>query len=65
MGKPAATDRPCLPSLSHSFTLDFVVLCNGTRTEASPNKGRHQSLPGPYGVRLSEENESHPYHGRI
>ena len=22
MGKPAATDRPCLPSLSHSFTLD-------------------------------------------
>src|SRR5262245_22234223 len=26
MGKPAATDRPCLPSLSHSFTLDCVVL---------------------------------------
>jgi FG-GAP repeat protein len=23
MGKPAATDRPYLPSLSHSFTLDF------------------------------------------
>jgi glucose 1-dehydrogenase len=22
MGKPAATDRPYLPSLSHSFTLD-------------------------------------------
>lgn len=22
--KPAATDRPCLPSLNHSFTLDYV-----------------------------------------
>jgi len=28
MGKPAATDRPPLPSLSHSFTLDFVVFHN-------------------------------------
>ena len=26
MGKPAATDRLCLPSLSHSFTLDLVIL---------------------------------------
>ena len=26
MGKPAATDRPRLPSLSHSFTLDLVIL---------------------------------------
>jgi RNA-directed DNA polymerase len=26
MGKPAATDRRCLPSLSHSFTLDLVIL---------------------------------------
>jgi hypothetical protein len=26
MGKPAETDRPGLPSLSHSFTLDFVIL---------------------------------------
>src|SRR2546428_14195831 len=25
MGKPAATDRPCLRSLSHSFTLDFII----------------------------------------
>jgi RNA-directed DNA polymerase len=25
MGKPAATDRPYLPSLSHSFTLDYVA----------------------------------------
>ena len=28
MGKPAATDRPALRSLSHSFTLDFVVFNN-------------------------------------
>ena len=27
MGKPAATDRRCLPSLSHSFTLDILVHC--------------------------------------
>jgi RNA-directed DNA polymerase len=26
MGKLAATDRPCLRSLSHSFTLDLVIL---------------------------------------
>src|SRR5215470_12694991 len=26
MGKPAATDRLCLPSLSHSFTLDTMAL---------------------------------------
>src|SRR5208337_2760458 len=25
MGKPAATDRPRLTPLSHSFTLDFVI----------------------------------------
>src|SRR5690242_18075871 len=25
MGKPAATDRPCLTPLSHSFTLDIVL----------------------------------------
>src|SRR5918999_2263245 len=34
MGKPAATDRPYLPSLSHSLTLDFVGLCNGTKAQA-------------------------------
>src|SRR5713226_1393634 len=27
MGKPAATDRPCLTPLSHSFTLDWVITC--------------------------------------
>jgi RNA-directed DNA polymerase len=29
MGKPAETDRHCLPSLSHSFTLDYMILCRG------------------------------------
>src|SRR6516165_94845 len=28
MGKPAATDRPPLLSLSHSFTLDFIITGN-------------------------------------
>ncbi len=27
MGKPAATDRPRLTPLSHSFTLDWVITC--------------------------------------
>jgi RNA-directed DNA polymerase len=31
MGKPAATDRLCLRSLSHSFTLDFII--TGTSKE--------------------------------
>jgi len=31
MGKPAATDRPRLTSLSHSFTLDAVVHCRNRK----------------------------------
>ena len=31
MGKPAATDRPCLRSLSHSFTLDFLIFVRSQR----------------------------------
>ena len=38
MGKPAATDRPCLPSLSHSFTLDFIVLIMEQRVKQNPMK---------------------------
>ena len=34
MGKPAATDRPCLPSMSHSFTLDYLVGIIGNKLEA-------------------------------
>ena len=37
MGKPAATDRPALRSLSHSFTLDAIVHC---RTEAEAQEVR-------------------------
>jgi hypothetical protein len=32
-GKPAVTDRRGLPSLSHSFTLDFIVLSNGKKEQ--------------------------------
>ncbi len=31
MGKPAATDRPCLTPLSHSFTLDVIAHCRTER----------------------------------
>jgi RNA-directed DNA polymerase len=55
MGKPAATDRPRLPSLSHSFTLDFVVLCNGTRTEAQQVKDELGTFLETLGLKLSEE----------
>jgi RNA-directed DNA polymerase len=55
MGKPAATDRPCLPSLSHSFTLDFVVLCNGTKAEAHAMKEELGALLCTMGLTLSEE----------
>jgi RNA-directed DNA polymerase len=34
MGKPAATDRPHLTSLSHSFTLDLVICCRGDAQKA-------------------------------
>ena len=55
MGKPAATDRCCLPSLSHSFTLDFVVLCNGTKAEAHATKQEIGELLRTMGLTLSEE----------
>ncbi len=55
MGKPAATDRPCLPSLSHSFTLDFVVVCNGTKAEAHNMQEELRGLLHTMGLTLSEE----------
>src|SRR5262249_4045609 len=55
MGKPAATARPCLPSLSHAFTLDFVVLCNGTKAEAHAMKQELGTLLSTMGLTLSEE----------
>ena len=66
MGKPAATARPCLRSLSHSFTLDFVVLCNGTKAEAHAIKEELKgflSIPGTDALRGKDE--SHPYNGRL
>src|SRR5881398_2673720 len=55
MGKPAATDRPALRSLSHSFTLDFVVLCNGTKAEALAMKEELKELLSTMGLTLSED----------
>src|SRR3989449_7168068 len=55
MGKPAATARPCLRSLSHSFTLDCVVLCNGTKAEAHAMKQELGEFLSHMGLTLSEE----------
>ena len=44
MGKPAATDRPCLPSLSHSFTLDFLFGFAGPCEEAHQRKAKVASF---------------------
>ena len=35
MGKLAATDRPCLRSLSHSFTLDFLIGIIGSKHDVA------------------------------
>src|SRR5215813_12791406 len=40
MGKPAATARPGLRSLSHSFTLDFLLGFAGPRAEAEEIKAK-------------------------
>ena len=55
MGKPAATARPCLRSLSHSFTLDFIVLCNGTKAQAHEMKEELTKVLNNMGLKLSEE----------
>jgi RNA-directed DNA polymerase len=55
MGKPAVTERPRLPSLSHSFTLDFVVLCNGTKAQAHEMKEELKGVLENMGLKLSEE----------
>jgi RNA-directed DNA polymerase len=58
MGKPAATDRPYLPSLSHSFTLDGLIHC---KTEAQA-----QGLKAELAARLAECGlELHPAKTRI
>jgi hypothetical protein len=55
MGKLAATDRPCLRSLSHSFTLDWVVLCNGTKAEALALKEELEELLSTMELTLAED----------
>src|SRR5215510_13341670 len=55
MGKPAATDRRRLKSLNHSLTLDFVVLCNGTKAEALAMKEELKDFLSTKGLTLSEE----------
>src|SRR5215813_1222191 len=55
MGKPAATDRRRLKSLNHSLTLDFVVLCNGTKAEAQTIKKELGELLSTMGLTLAEE----------
>ena len=53
MGKPAATDRPCLPSLSHSFTLDFIVTAHARQVFAETIRPRITAFFADRGVRLS------------
>src|SRR4029450_6803233 len=54
-GKLAATDRSRLPSLSHSFTLDWVVLCNGTKAQAHAIKEELKGVLSTMGLTLPEE----------
>jgi hypothetical protein len=49
MGKPAATARPCLRSLSHSFTLDCA------NVDAVPIDRRRMGRVGARGVFYSLE----------
>jgi RNA-directed DNA polymerase len=54
MRKLAETDRHCLPSLSHSFTLDFAVFCP-TQEKAVEAREILSRWLGVQGLRLSDE----------
>ena len=54
MGKPAATDRRRLKSLSHSFTLDLVVF-SPTYEQAVAAQDLLSTWLGTRGLRLSGE----------
>jgi hypothetical protein len=55
-GKPAATDRLHLPSLSHSFTLDWLLGFSGPRDEAEQIKVRmREFLQDELKLELSQE----------
>jgi len=59
MGKLAATDRPCLRSLSHSFTLDLVVF-SPTYKQAVAAQDLLSTWLGTRGLRLSDEKTQIP-----
>src|SRR5499433_1200811 len=54
MGKLAETDRPCLPSLSHSFTLDLVIF-SPTHDKAVEAQHLLSTWLRTHGLRLSDE----------
>ena len=54
MGKLAATDRPCLRSLSHSFTLDFVITAPTREVVATYARPRIEKFLQERGLALSE-----------
>jgi RNA-directed DNA polymerase len=54
MGKLAVTDRHSLPSLRHSFTLDFVVFCE-SKEDAEQAKITLTEWLGKRGLTLSKE----------
>jgi RNA-directed DNA polymerase len=54
MGKPAATDRPCLRSLSHSFTLDFVTTAPTREVRETYARPRIEQFLQERGLALSE-----------
>jgi RNA-directed DNA polymerase len=51
MGKPAATDRRCLTSLNHAFTLD-VVVCFQLRADALRVQEARRKRLGKFGLTL-------------
>ena len=50
---PQSTDRPCLTSLTHSFTLDLVILCR--RGKAEEAQRRMREIMGKLKLRVNEE----------
>jgi RNA-directed DNA polymerase len=64
MGKPAATDRPYLPSLSHSFTLDLVAGFQYPE-DARGFRERLESRLGKFGLRVAREKTRQIEFGRF
>src|SRR5713101_305743 len=64
MGKPAATDRPCLTPLSHSFTLD-VILGFQHQTDADRFLENLQERLGMFGLELHPDKTRRIEFGRF